>query len=121
MIELLKKSERTLRTRDAFETWKALGATIQSQGRFMKWKNISRGRISVKFDIYKVRIVNEKFNLDSTSYVFSDTLDRIAFNGSVSYDEVYDWLEKHGYKKEKDFYIEEQGMSEEAWEAWCAE
>lgn len=118
-ITLLKKSERTVRTQDAFNTWKALGVTFQNKGRFMKFKNVPNGRMSVKFDVYKVRIVDKKFNLDSTFYIFSDTLDRIAFNGYVSWGEVCDWLKEHGYKTEKDFYVEEQGMSEEAYEAWC--
>ena len=118
-MELIKKSERNLKTQDVFNTWKALGATFENEGRFMKWKEVSNGRLAVKFDVYKVRIVNKDFNIDTTSYIFSDTLDRIAFNGYASYGEICDWLKEHGYKSEKNFYIEEQRMSEESYNEWC--
>lgn len=118
-MELIKKSERKIKVQNAFNTWKTLGATIENEGRYMKWKEVSNGRMSVKFDIYKVKVVNKDFNLNSVFYVFSDTLDRVAFSDCASWGEVSDWLKKYGYKTEKDFYIQDQGMSEEAYEEWC--
>jgi hypothetical protein len=119
-MELIKKSERKTKIQDAFNTWKQLGATFENEGRYMKWKEVSNGRMAVKFDIYKVRVVNKNFNLDSTFYVFSDTLDRMALSDDkVDWGEICTWLKEHGYKTEKDFYIQDQGMSEEAYEEWC--
>lgn len=118
-MELIKKSERKTKIQNAFNTWKQLGATFEDEGRYMKWKEVSNGRMTVKFDVWKVRVVNKEFNIDSTFYVFSDTLDRMAFNGEVTWGEVSAWLKEHGYKTEKDFYIQDQGMSEEAYEEWC--
>ena len=122
-MELIKKAERTVKAGNAFTNYKSLGAKIENIGRFMKWKDVStgitKGRISVKFDVYKIDLVNKDFNLDEHFFVFSDTLDRVAFSGNVELSEVNNWLKEHGYKTEKNFYVEEQGMSEEDYNEWC--
>ena len=106
-MTLDKKADRFVKA-DALVNEMRAFAKVTDLGRFMRWKEISTGRISIKFDIYEV----------NGKCIMSDTLGMVASMGETK-ETVMEWLKEHGYVPEKDFYMA-NGMTEEAWEEWNA-
>ena len=123
-FKLIKKDERKLHYGNTLNSYKKnFGAVLQSKGRYMKHKEFDYGAIkgtkTVHLDICYVEIKNEQFGIDDKFYVVGDTLGRICFSGEADFNEIKNWLNEKGYKTEKQFYIEEEGMSPEDYEEWC--
>lgn len=111
-MKLYKMSERTIKATPMLAAYRASGFKTTDMGRWCKWKELDYGRIQVKFDVY--RVVNDMI----TVYLMCDSLDRVAAPMTESKEEVLGWLKEHGYKPEKQWYIEDYGMDEETWEEW---
>lgn len=112
-MKLYKNSERSLKINDMLNAYKHMGFASKNLGRWCKWKELrDGGRLQVKLDIYEVK------NDMITFYMIGDTLDRVAAPATESKHEVLDWLNEHEYKTEKRWYLEDYGMTAEAWNSW---
>lgn len=113
-MKLWKKSERTRIVSKLLAGFRTAGMTTQNIGRWMKWKELRDGeRLSVHIDVYELR-----WNGQLQGYIISDTLGRQACEMVSDKSEVLNWFAEHGYKPEKQWYLEDGGMDEETWEAW---
>ena len=114
MLTILKKSERSLKSNEMIRMFKQLGYSIKNLGEYDKWKDLSDGgRLQVKITVYKITDTEGKI-----FYMMVDTLGRIMNQFTQDKNEVFDWLKEKGYKPEKQWYLEDYGMSEETWNAW---
>lgn len=111
-MKLYKKSERLLKTAATLKSFRAIGFTTKHIGEWDRWKELEDGRIQVKIDIYEV------VGNGMTCYFASDTLGRVASAMITDLQEVMDWLKEHNYKPDKQWYMEDFGMSEELWNEW---
>lgn len=112
-MKLLKKSDRHMKSWDMVKAMKVVGGDGKDLGRWCKWKEVHDGRLQVKMDIFElVQPDGVKF------YILSDSLDRVACPIVTDKNEVLSWLKEHGYKPEKQWYMEEAGMTEELWNEW---
>ena len=110
-MKLYKKSERTIKTEPMLSAYREGGFETTNIGTYCKWKELQDGRVQVKMTVYKVAGA-------MTVYMMSDTLGRVAAPMTEDLDEVKAWLTEHGYKPEKQWYMEDYGMDEETWNAW---
>lgn len=111
-MKLYKKSERLFKTAATLKSFRAIGFTTKHIGEWDRWKEIENGRLQVKIDVYEV------VGNGMTCYFVSDTLGRVASAMVTDLQEVMDWLKEHGYKTDKQWYMEDCGMSEELWKEW---
>ena len=113
-MKLYKKAERTIKVGKLLGTFRECDWETKNLGRWCKWKELKNdsGRLQVKFDVFEIK------KDDITVYLMSDSLDRVAAPTTADKKEVIDWLKEHGYKPEKQWYLEDYGMDEETWNAW---
>ena len=112
-MKLYAKAERTIRTNVMLSAFKKADFTVRRIGEWDKWKELSiGGRLQVKMTVYEIK------NDMITAYLLSDTLERVAAPLADSKQEVLDWLKEKGYKPEKQWYMQDYGMSEETWNEW---
>ena len=111
-MKLYKKSERLLKTAATLKSFRAIGFTTKHIGEYDRWKELENGRLQVKINVYEV------VGNGMTCYFCSDTLGRVASAMITDLQEVMDWLKEHGYKTDKQWHIEDCGMSEELWNEW---
>lgn len=117
MFTVTKSADRLIKTQIFINSVKTGAPQIQFKtiDRFIKWKELDGGsKVSVKFDLIRLYNTDNK----ATAYILSDSLDRLACIAHPDLEEIRTWLTKHGYKPEKDFYIQDYGMSEETWNEW---
>jgi hypothetical protein len=112
-MKLYKKSERKMNIYDFKKAMKAGGFEAKSIGEYRKWKELHDGRVSVRMTIYEISRGGV-----AEGYVLADVLDRVACQIILNKQEVLDWIKEHGYKTDKQFYMEDMGMSEELWNEW---
>lgn len=122
-FKLIKKSDRKLHYGNTLADYrKNFGAKIESKGRFLKHKElesgIEKGTLTVHLDISYVEIDVDKFDIHDKFYVIGDTLGNICFSGEADFADIKNWLNEKGYRNERDFYIEVEGMSPEDYEEW---
>lgn len=109
---LIKKCDRK-KASIYIKAFKEVGIKVKKLQEYRKWKNLSDGgRMTVKMDLYEVNDGVGKV------YFLSDTLNRKATKYIENVEEIYSWLEEKGYKKEKQFYLEDYGMDLETWNEW---
>ena len=115
-MKLYAKSERTISTSRLLDTFRSGGCKVGKVGEWCKWKEIyDGGKVQLKMTVYEVKTGI------LTAYLISDTLRMVAAPMVECKQEVLNWLKEHGYKPEKQWYIEDYGMSEETWDAWTEE
>ncbi len=117
MFTVTKSADRLIKTQIFINSVKTGAPQIQFKtiDRFIKWKELDGGsKISVKFDLIRFYNPDNK----ATAYILSDSFDRLACIAHPDLEEIHAWLIEHGYKAEKDFYIQDYGMSEETWNEW---
>lgn len=113
MLKIYKVSERVLKVSLMIKALKDIGSEVKQLGEFMKWKELDDGsRLSVSMTLYQIK------TSDRVAYFFSDVLGRLACEAFLDVNDGYDWLRKHGYKTDHDFYIQDYGMTEETWQEW---
>lgn len=114
MLEIIKVSERKMKASEYFSVFRKCGWKTNHLGEYDKWKDLSDGgRLQVKINVYEIIDNNEK-----KSYAMVDTLGRIMNPFVLDKEEIYNWLKEKGYKPDKQWYMEDFGMSEELWEEW---
>lgn len=121
MLELLKRSERTMKLSKAFQTYRTLGGKIKNVGEYTKWKELRDGKISVTVNIYEIILDTRKFGGETidTFYMMEDSLGMAMLKtASRNLEEIKTWLKDHNYKTTKNFYLEDYGMDEETWNEW---
>ena len=111
-MKLFKKSERGLKVADMLHTFRECGYTTRHIGEWCRWKEIEYGRIQVKINVYEIK------NPQKTAYMVGDTLGRVAAQLTEDKQDVMNWLAEHGYKTDKQWYIEDCGMDEDTWNEW---
>ena len=113
-MKYYKRSERCLKAsaiNKAIE--EVCGTKAKTLEEYSRWKDLDNGsRIQVKFEI--VRIKTDKV----TGYYLKDSLGFVASETTTDLKDVKEWLKSHGFKTTHDWYIEDNGMSEETWNAW---
>lgn len=115
-MTLTKKSDRVLKTAAFIKAIRSVGGDVKNLGEFRRWKELSDGsRLSVSLTLYRVS-ANGK-----TGYFFSDSLGRVACPLCPDLAEMKNFLHDKGYKTDRDFYIEDYGMTPEDYAAWNAE
>lgn len=112
-MKLFKKSERKIRTADMINTWKVVGCHVKNLGEYKRWVELEDGKVSVSMTIYEAKAEGMP-----TGYFLSDSLGRVACQTVLDKQEIMNWLKEHGYKTDKEFYMEDMGMDEETWEEW---
>ena len=113
-MKLFKKNERSLNASHMRATFRKCGYTVIKVGTYCKWKDLpDGGRLQVELTIYRLECPGGQ-----TCYMVEDALGRVATELQIDKAEVMDWLEEHGYKTEKRWYLEDYGMSEETWAEW---
>lgn len=113
-MKLYKKSERHMRAESCLEGFRKFGMTTASIGRWKKWKELrDGGRVSVHIDVFELKDKNQV-----QGYLIGDTLGKVAAPIVLDKQEVLDWLKDKGYKTEKQWYLEDNGMDEETWDEW---
>lgn len=118
-MKLYAKSERTISTGTLLSTFRTAGYKTTNVGVWCRWKEYGGCKVQVKMTVYEV-----KANVPMacfTAYLISDTLGRVAAPMVENKQEIMDWLKEKGYKPERQWYIEDYGMSEETWDAWTEE
>lgn len=111
-MKLTKKADRVLKVSATLAGFREIGYKTRYIGEWDRWKELSTGgRLQVKLDIYEVK------NDATTCYMVGDSLGRVAAMTEDKAD-VMAWLQEHGYKTCKKWYIEEAGMTEELWNEW---
>lgn len=111
-MKLTKKADRVLKVSATLAGFREIGYKTRHIGEWDRWKELSTGgRLQVKLDIYEVK------NDATTCYMVGDSLGRVAAMTEDKAD-VMAWLQEHGYKTCKKWYIEEAGMTEELWNEW---
>ena len=112
-MKLYKKADRKLNVANMLKAFKDCGFRSKHIGEWDKWKDLyDGGRLQVKIDVYEIK------NEDVTSYMIGDTLGRVAAPLVSDKEEVMDWLKEHGYKRDKQWYMEDYGMDESTWNYW---
>lgn len=109
-----KMAERTLDAATALKAFRAGGWQTKEIGTFCKWKDGRFGsRYQAKVTAYEITTTDGR-----VAYVMVDTLDKIMNPLEPDKATVMGWIKDHDYKPEKDWYIEDGGMTEEMWAAW---
>lgn len=122
MLELLKRSERTIKVKSFLSTMRAIGNKTREIEEFKKWKELSDGsRITMSITVFEIAVDQSKFGGNGIAkvYCMEDTLGmemQKSFTNDLN--EIKRWLKEKGYKTVKRFYIEDCGMTEETWEEW---
>lgn len=114
-MTIIKKSERNLKARHLIAGLKDSGNTVKEIGKFSKWIEVYNGKLQWSNTLYEIEADGK------TAYFLVDSLGWVACVINPDKNDVMDWLKNHGYKTEKDWYIEDYGMSEETWNAWNGE
>lgn len=115
-MTLTKKSDRALKTAEFLRICRSTGMETSNLGEFRKWKELRDGsRLSVSLTLYRISAVG------NVAYFFSDSLGRVACPLCPDLAEMKNFLHDKGYKTDRDFYIEDYGMTAEAYAAWNAE
>lgn len=118
-MEYIKRKDRTLKASAFNAGMKAVNGTTRMIGEYAKWKDLDNGsRIQMKFDIIEVSVPNGPVN---KAYYLRDGLGFMASIVCGDLKDVKQWLIDHGFKTIKDWYIEDNGMSEETWKIWNSE
>lgn len=112
-MELLKKSDRIISRAAMVKGLRASGCEVKEIQEYCKFKNVYRGKIEVKLCLHEVIVAN-----GCVFYLLSDSLDNICTQILIDLDDIKIWLNEHGYKKDKQFYVEDCGMSEDLWNEW---
>lgn len=113
-MKLYKKSERHMNVYKTLAGFRKCGMTTAELGRWKKWKELrDGGRLSVRIDVFELRLNNQV-----QGYIVGDTLGKVAAPIVLDKQEVLDWLKEKGYKPEKQWEMEENGMTEELWNEW---
>lgn len=112
-MKLYKKADRNTKTQDFLRIFKDTGFATQNIGEWKKWKELPDGRLSVSMTVYEIKKDDQV-----QGYILSDTLQRVACPITLDKQEVMDWLKEKGYKTAKEWYLQDYGMTEEAWEEW---
>lgn len=114
MIEIIKMKDRTLDASLAFKAMRDCGWKTKHIGEFDKWKDSCNGvRRQAKVDLYEIITTDSK-----KAYVLVDTFGKVMHSLNPDKQEVMNWLKDNGYKKDKDWYIEDCGMTEDTWNKW---
>ena len=113
MMNLIKKADRIMNIHMFREAMKATNTNLEEIATYCKWKEVSTGRLQVKFTIYKLTDKDGNVN-----YTVTDSLNRIACTVTNSITDITDFFSTNGYMPEKDWYINEYGMTEESWNEW---
>lgn len=112
-MKLYAKENRMVQASDMLNAMREAGYETKHIGEWDRWKELRvGGRLQVKIDVYEIK--NEMM----TAYLVSDTLGKVAAPLTEDKQEIMDWLKEKGYKTDKQWYLEDYGMDEEAWEEW---
>ena len=114
-MKSIKKAERNLKTRTLIAGLKDAGNEVKELGKFSKWVEVENGRMQWSNTVYEIKLNETK------AYFLSDSLGWVASVINPDKADVLEWLNKHGYKPEKQWYLEDYGMDEETWAAWNGE
>lgn len=119
-MEYIKRKDRVLKSSGFAAGVKAVGGTVRTIGEYSKWHELrdGSGRIQVTLDIVEVYIPSADVK---KAYYLRDTFGYMASIVCGDLKEVKQWLTDHGYKTIKQWYIEDNGMSEETWKIWNGE
>lgn len=119
-MEYIKRKDRVLKASGFNAGIKSVDGTVKTLGEYSKWHNLKNdmGRIQVKMDIIEVYIPSAEVK---RAYYLKDELGYMASIVCGDLKEVKQWLTDHGFKTIKDWYIEDNGMSEETWKIWNSE
>lgn len=119
-MEYIKRKDRVLKASCFNAGVKSVDGTVKTLGEYSKWHNLKNdiGRIQVKMDIIEVYIPSSEVK---KVYYLKDELGYMASIVCGDLKEVKQWLADHGFKTIKDWYIEDNGMSEETWKIWNGE
>ena len=112
-MKLYKRADRIMRIGDFAKAMRATGVELKELQEYRRWKDLPDAKISVKLAIHEITHNGQK-----QGYVLEDTLGRVACQIILDKQEVLNWLKEHGYKKVKQWYLEDYGMDEETWEEW---
>lgn len=111
-MEIIKAKNRTMKIDEYAEAMKLIGWEVKQIAEYDRWKEVYGGQLQDQMNVYRIKTP------ETTAYVLADGLYRMASTLTADKSEVMEWLKAHGYKKDKDWYIEDAGMTEELWQAW---
>lgn len=114
-MEIYKGSERVLHIDSMLSALKETIDGFESKqiGEWCKWEELTcGGKLQVKMTIYECKCNGKNI------YTMADGLGRVAMTFSEDKAGIITWLKDHGYKRDKQWYLEDYGMSEETWNAW---
>ena len=115
-MKLYKKSERIFKLHDVLKGASAIGYHTHRVGEYRRWKELPDGsRLSVKIDVFFIKNLADP---TIKGYVLGDTFGRLAAPIVPNKEEVMQWLKDHEYKTDKQFYMEDCGMTLETWNQW---
>ena len=114
-MKYYKFNERVMDHSTAVNTCKAMGGKVGTHGEYTKWINLSRGnKVSEQLTIksYDFRSVG-----GALGYVLVDNFGMWA-SDSATLEEIKAFLKDNGFKTTHDWYVQDNGMSEETWNEW---
>lgn len=119
-MKLYKKSERQIKASAYLKCMRKMGFTTKHIGEWDKWKELKNdlgdfGKLQVKLDVYEMQAEGT-----NKIYLVADALGMVCAQLTEDKQDIMNWLNEHGYKPEKQWYMEDYGMDEETWKAWNA-
>lgn len=114
-MKYYKFNERFVKHSIVAKTFKSMGGKVGTHGEYTRWINISRGaRVSEQLTIksYDLRSVG-----GSLGYALVDNFGSLA-SDLVTIEEIKAFLKDNGFKTTHDWYVQDNGMSEDTWNEW---
>lgn len=115
MVSILKKEQYIqMNLGKTINTFKKSGFDCKIVLELHKMVDVTMGRIEKK-----LTFLETKKDTSKSYMVFWDGMNKvIAMADGESFEELKNHYLSKGYKKDKQFYTEELGMSEETWKEW---
>ena len=111
-MKYIKRKERFMKASAMFKIIIDNGGSVSEVDEYSKWHELPNGRIQVTLKIMKMDANG------NTGFILEDGLGMIASYASNDMHEMENFLVGHGFKRIKDWYIQDCGMSVETWNEW---
>lgn len=112
MLTIFKKSERNLNATQMLSVFRQMNYQTKHIGEFDKWKEANGIKYQAKINVYQINMD------DKIAYVMADNFDRFMNPFTEDKKEIMNWLKEKGYKTDKQWYMEDCGMTEDLWNEW---